>query len=222
MKSLFVSPHGADTWTGLSATPGDDGEQGPFATLERARDEIRRWKASGDLTEPVTVFLRQGRYELHRTLILETQDSGSNQVPIVYRSFPAETAILTGGRRLVHRAPVADNPGSRRLPDAAALKVVCFQLSANAVTDFGSPTAPDERPELFFDNRPMILARWPNEGFSTVKEVIGGDPLLCTASPGIGSATSSTRVTGLNGGSMNPNCGSMVTGFGIGRTRFNG
>ena len=176
MKSLYIAPDGDDAWSGLAASRDAGGTHGPFATLERARDEIRTWKAKGILNEPVTVFLRKGRYELVQTFSLEAQDSGTGEKPIVYRSFPDETVLLSGGRCLTRFEPVTDKAILSRLSEAAAGEVVCVNLRACGVTDFGSPTAPDERPELFFDNRPMTLARWPNEGFATIAEVVGGDP----------------------------------------------
>ena len=41
--TLYVAPNGNDAWSGRHAEPGD--HDGPLATLERARDEIRRLKS---------------------------------------------------------------------------------------------------------------------------------------------------------------------------------
>jgi len=41
---LYVAADGRDTWSGRLATTGPDNKDGPFATLERARDEIRKLK----------------------------------------------------------------------------------------------------------------------------------------------------------------------------------
>ena len=37
MKTIYVSPHGNDQWSGLLADPTTDRQDGPFATPERAR-----------------------------------------------------------------------------------------------------------------------------------------------------------------------------------------
>ena len=66
------------------ATEGNDANPGtedqPFATLERARDEIRQRKAAGPLPAGgITVELRGGVYELSRPLELTAQDSGTEK-----------------------------------------------------------------------------------------------------------------------------------------------
>jgi hypothetical protein len=38
---LYVSPNGNDAWSGTLPTPGKEGQDGPFASLLRARDEVR-------------------------------------------------------------------------------------------------------------------------------------------------------------------------------------
>jgi hypothetical protein len=74
---LYVSTEGNDAWSGRSADVNASQTDGPFATLQRARDEIRRIKAGGELSEPVTVHVRAGQYALAQTLKLEAQDSGT-------------------------------------------------------------------------------------------------------------------------------------------------
>ena len=77
--TLFVAGDGSD------ANPGT--EEKPFATLERARDEIRQRKAGGPLPAGgITVEVRGGVYELPRPLELTEQDSGAENAPIVYRA----------------------------------------------------------------------------------------------------------------------------------------
>jgi hypothetical protein len=56
-----VSPRGNDTWSGSLAEPNADRTDGPFATLERARDAIRKQKKAG-LAEPSTVSIHGGHY----------------------------------------------------------------------------------------------------------------------------------------------------------------
>ena len=63
---LYVATNGNDSWSGEI--------ESPFATLERARNEIRKLKSEG-LDAPVTVFVRDGIYELSERLKLDEQDS---------------------------------------------------------------------------------------------------------------------------------------------------
>ena len=98
--TFYVAGNGSDTWSGRSAEPGADGKDGPFATPARARDAVRALKARGGLTEPVTVLLRSGRYELSEPLTFRPEDSGTADSPITYASYPGERAVISGGRRI--------------------------------------------------------------------------------------------------------------------------
>ncbi len=44
--NLYVSPTGKDQWSGRLAAPNGDSSDGPFATLQKARDTIRAMKKS--------------------------------------------------------------------------------------------------------------------------------------------------------------------------------
>jgi parallel beta-helix repeat protein len=77
----------------------------PFATLERARDEIRKLKAAGPLRGGVTVEVRGGVYHLAKTLALTAEDGGTAEAPIVYRAYPNERPVLVGGLPIANFAP---------------------------------------------------------------------------------------------------------------------
>ena len=55
---LYVSPSGSDDWTGRVRQA--KAPDGPFATLARARDELRRLKAAGKLANGATVCVLPG------------------------------------------------------------------------------------------------------------------------------------------------------------------
>ena len=90
---LYVATDGKDTNSGTKAAP--------FATLERARDEIRRMKPK----DGATVFVREGTYYLPNTFRLGPKDSGTAEAPVVYRSFENETVTLSGGRCITGFGP---------------------------------------------------------------------------------------------------------------------
>ncbi|MBU0606767.1 MAG: hypothetical protein KKI08_02725, partial [Armatimonadetes bacterium] len=92
----YVAPTGNDAWSGTLAAPNKAGNDGPFQTLQRARDEVRKLKAAGQLGAGVTIQVRAGLYQLPETLTLDAQDSGSAEAPVVYQAFPGERPILTG------------------------------------------------------------------------------------------------------------------------------
>ncbi len=68
---LWVATNGNDSATGS----GD----APFRTIERARDEIRRRKSTGELpADGAVVTVRSGIYELGHPLEFSPQDGGTS------------------------------------------------------------------------------------------------------------------------------------------------
>jgi hypothetical protein len=156
------------------AAGGDDGADGdlahPFATLERAREAVRRALAAGP-TGPVTVWIRGGLYERSATLELDTADAGKPDAPVVWRGYPGEKARLVGGRR-IDRAwlePVTSASAAWvRIDPAARGNLMQIDLPAHGITDFGTLTrrgfnlSGHAALELFIDGAPQTLARWPD------------------------------------------------------------
>ncbi|MGQ9503672.1 MAG: LamG-like jellyroll fold domain-containing protein [Thermogutta sp.] len=170
------------------ARNGDDRNPGradsPLASLEGARDRIREIKKKGALPPGgVTVWVHGGVYPVARTLELTEEDSGTAESPIVYRAVENETPIFSGGVTLSGFQPVRDANVLNRLPKEVRGKVVQVDLRANHVEDFGSlgprgfgragyPTHPWV--DVYFNDQPGTLARWPNEGFLNIKGLTTG------------------------------------------------
>jgi hypothetical protein len=93
---LYISTHGKDSWSGKLPEPNAERTDGPFATLQGARDAIRELKAAGKLTGPFTVWLRGGRYPITKPVAFEPQDSW----PVTYAAYPDETPVIDGGVRI--------------------------------------------------------------------------------------------------------------------------
>jgi len=173
-SDIYVAPGGDDSGPGT--------KEQPFATLERVRDAVRELSpAQRTAGGGVTVWLRGGVYHLERTFELDSRDSGAAGRPVVYRSFPGEAAVLSGGHELPVEAfrPVADPAVLGRLPQEARAKVLRVDLTALGITQFGEMKPrgfghPYTNPglELFFDDEPMQLARWPNEGMVPIGKVL--------------------------------------------------
>jgi hypothetical protein len=134
------------------ATNGNDADAGtkakPFATLQRARDEIRRRKPGAG----ATVFVRGGLYWLPQGIVFELQDSGTKECPIVYRAFESEKPVLIGGRAIgrftAHKGTILKaDVGSQ------GFKGIRFR-------------------QLFFDGKRQIPARYPN--FDAADPWMGG------------------------------------------------
>ena len=178
--TLYVATNGNDAWSGKLPAPNQQGNDGPFRTLEKARDEVRRLKAAGDLPEGgLVIELQPGIYELTQTFELAAEDSGTPQCPIIYRSRPGEEVRLVGGKVISDWAPVADPAILARMDESARGKVWQADLKAQGVTDFGEMKAgatwgaSSPGLEVFFNDDPMTLARWPNEGFVKIPQVLG-------------------------------------------------
>jgi hypothetical protein len=172
----YVAPDGDDAWSGTRPEPNAGRSDGPFATLERARDEIRRRKKSGTLPRGgAVVWLAGGTYERSTTFELGAEDSGTADSPIVYRSRPGAVVRLIGGKRLGGFGPVSDPKVLERLDPAARPHVLKSDVKAQGVVEYGQPGGGGL--ELFFQDKPMPVARWPNQGFVKIVEVLGKTPV---------------------------------------------
>jgi len=173
--ALYVAVNGRDDWSGRRPSPNRGRTDGPFATLERARDEIRKMKQAGALPRGgVTVKLRGGVYEREKPFELSLEDSGTQGSPVVYTAYAGEQVRLVGGKVVTGWQPVTDPAVLGRLEEAARGKVLQADLRALGIADFGAVSGGGL--ELFFQDRPMTLARWPNEGFTHIVDVVGGQP----------------------------------------------
>jgi len=167
-KVLHVAPGGSDTNAGT--------RDRPLATLEAAREAVRKLKAAGPLpTGGVTVVLAGGTYERKAAFHLTAADSGTAGAPIVYRAAKGAEVRLTGGKAVTNFRPVTDKAVLARLDAEARGKVVQADLKALGVADYGQ--AGGGGLELFFRDRPMTLARWPNEEFVKITGLVGGKPV---------------------------------------------
>lgn len=95
---FYVATNGRDSWSGKLAEPNARRTDGPFQTLQRAQKAVRALKARASLDKPVTVYMRQGRYDLSKPLVFMPADSGTPQDPITYAAYPGETPLMSGGK----------------------------------------------------------------------------------------------------------------------------
>ena len=148
--TFHIAPGGDDTNPGSKALP--------FATLEHARDAARQEKSS-------TVMLAPGVYRLTKTLALDERDS--------HTTYRGEDACITGSVAIPSSAvkPVTDPAILERLLPEVRGKVLEIDLRALGITDLGEigprgfrrPYVPAPL-ELFVDDEPLTVARWPNVG----------------------------------------------------------
>ncbi|GAB4307750.1 MAG: hypothetical protein Kow0069_05530 [Promethearchaeota archaeon] len=85
--SFYVAPDGNDAGPGTEAAP--------FRTLARGRDAARQ--LSGPWAGDVVVYLRGGTHFLNETLALDWRDSGRDDHRLVFRNYPGESPVVSGG-----------------------------------------------------------------------------------------------------------------------------
>lgn len=170
LPSLHLAPGGNATNAGTA--------NAPFATLEQARDALRRARYDGSLPPgETTIWLHAGVYARTNTFELAAADSGTPENPVVYRAWPGDEVRIHGGRLLAPEwfTPVTNaSPVWPRLDPAARGHVQQADLAAQGISDFGTLrnrgsfyfSGTPAALELFFDRAPQPLARWPDPGES--------------------------------------------------------
>ncbi|MBL8064924.1 MAG: right-handed parallel beta-helix repeat-containing protein [Chthonomonadaceae bacterium] len=168
---LWVSTAGNDAWNGLASVR-DAAGNGPKATLIGARNEIRRLKSLGQLSNAgVVVTVRPGRYRMYTPLDLTASDGGLSNAKVTYQSEVQNGAILDGSKQIYSWKPMANRVKMESV--AASVRPYVYQadLRANYIREVGrmrhvAPnfTIQPEWAELFFNENRMNLARWPNAG----------------------------------------------------------
>lgn len=181
------------------ALDGTDSAEGtidaPLATMAGARDKIRELRAQGVAPQKgFVVYFREGEYPNNKGTVFTEQDSGAETAPIVYRSYPGETASFVGGVSIDGSKfkPISAAIKKRIIDPAAADKIMTINLKELGFSDFGGiylygnyayyfkefefpegyekPTC--QAPEFYLDEIPLSVARYPNEGFLKVEEVL--------------------------------------------------
>ncbi len=170
-SNYYVATNGRDTWSGKLDAPNAAGTDGPFATLEAARNAIRTLKGAGAYPAGgVIVWVRGGTYPRSTSFALTSQDSGSATGPITYRAYPNETPRISGGRVISNFTAVTDTATLNRIDSTARSSVLVANLPAQGVSDFGTivgrswGVSKTAALEVFFQDKPMTLARYPNKG----------------------------------------------------------
>ncbi|MDY4976409.1 MAG: Ig-like domain-containing protein, partial [Clostridia bacterium] len=163
--AYYVAANGSDSNYGSI--------EAPFATLEKARDTIRTRRENNAIPDGgITVYVREGTYQLSRTFTLTEKDSGTEDKPVTYTAYPGEKVILSGGAtmELSQFKAVEGEMKDKLSSETAQQKVVVGKLS-----DFGLATpakyklstASYNAPLILYDGQAMRLARYPNSDTKT-------------------------------------------------------
>ena len=151
---LHVAKNGNDSWSGILANPNQDNTNGPFATLERARQFIREHKKKNKGFDYI-IYVHGGLYRIKRTFVLNILDSKST-----YKPYKNEHVVFSGDVVIKNFEVFKDK----------ILKANLKNIKCSNVTQF------------FINDKRQILARFPNldirrpisSGFLYVKDSVDG------------------------------------------------
>lgn len=172
---------------------GNGTQESPFTSLKQVQEQIRKIRSTNGLPQGgIEVVLKGGEYSIRDTILLQKEDSGTSESPIIYRAEKDALVIFNGGVHLDKFKKVENEPGSERLRPEVKDKVYVTDLKNFGITSlpplelagFGSKKVrtPDRNyknyntypcPELFYNKSPMTIARYPNKGFLKVSGVEG-------------------------------------------------
>ena len=174
---LYVSTIGNDSWSGKLKEPNLTKSDGPFATIGKARDAIRQLKEAAKLSDgKVIVEVQGGLYELSGSIELGAIDGGKDSLSRVsYLAQKGSAVRLSGGRNLNKWELVSDKEVLGIFRPEVRNKIYQTDLRSAGITDFGSPAGGGA--ELFFNDQPMRISRYPNKGFVKITGLLNEDPV---------------------------------------------
>lgn len=103
VANFYVAPNGNDTWSGTLPAPNIFNTDGPFLTLNKARQAV--WTLSCGSGPPI-VMVRQGSYYNTNVTFASNDGPGhsapTSGCPVTYEEYPSDTqpAVLSGGVQL--------------------------------------------------------------------------------------------------------------------------
>jgi len=161
-QNIFVAPGGNDSGNGT--------KKNPFATVERALEEIAATRSQGQMQSP-TINLRAGVYSIHHTLKLDDKFSDIN-----IQAYQKEKVIFFGGVQIpvnkieaISTSKIKSN-ANKQVYEVALKKLGITDYGEIRNVGFGRPYGPSWG-EIFINGKPMHLARWPNEGMIPMGKV---------------------------------------------------
>ncbi len=180
------------------ATDGSDKNAGtidaPFASFEKARDTIRSMRKAGTLGEGgAVVYVRGGEYLMSKGVEFTEEDSGTENAPVTFRSYPGEDVTISGAIDVDFASfKKLDDQGmiSRLSDKSAADKIVYINLYDLGLTEIPEPEwrgvytytydmpnimgkqKPDSVPsELLVNGKAQTIARYPNNDYLVISQV---------------------------------------------------
>jgi len=149
-------------------------------SLSGAVEEVMRLRAeSGGNKKSILIRLEPGDYFLREGLTLDSSHDGTPEAPTILQSVEPRKARLLAVRPLNESSwsPVEDAVLRARLPVAGAAAVVALNwTNLPGSSELGMPKGvfigSGGLPTLLRGDERVPLARWPTEGYTTMKKVL--------------------------------------------------
>jgi hypothetical protein len=141
-SQIYVSTKGKDY------NPGTKNQ--PLASLNAARDMLRKMKQEGRDFTPVVV-VEDGYYEFNEPLVLKPEDGGEKDDPVIYKAARGAVPVLSGGKRITGFKVNSDG-----------LWEVYIPKCAGGAFRFG---------QLYVNGKRAEIARIPNEGYIKIEDI---------------------------------------------------
>jgi hypothetical protein len=105
---FYIATNGNDGWSGKLPAPNAKKTDGPFASFEGALNQIRHiknifcpndkfyYKKQAVISEPITIWVRAGRYELKKPLVFSYHES----YPLLFKAYKNEKPVISGGKKI--------------------------------------------------------------------------------------------------------------------------
>jgi hypothetical protein len=140
---FYIAPDGIDT------NPGT--KEKPVASLNAARDRIREWKKKNQISDTVFVMVKGGQYFLKEPFVLENEDSGTKQFPVVYFAKQGASPVFNGGIQIRGFKKLSDGTWYVKIPE---VKYWNWHFE-----------------QLYVNGRRAVRAKSPNQGYFNMKEI---------------------------------------------------
>ncbi len=140
---FYISPDGNDNFPGT--------EKEPFASLNGARNQIRVLNKTGKVSDTIVVKVKDGKYFLTSPFILEPEDSGKPNRPVIYKADEGANPVFSGGRIISGFKTLSDGTWFVKIPEVKYWNWHFEQLYVNGCR--------------------AVRAKSPNKGYFYMKNV---------------------------------------------------
>jgi hypothetical protein len=173
-QEIHVDPKGNDRNAGTKAQP--------MSTLEAAKKLVRQLISTHKIPMGgLKVIIHEGTYDQSNTFVLDEKDGGELGKPIIWVAEAGKKVSITGSKTIpaAKFSAVRDIAILNRIDPEARGKLMQVDLKAAGISNLGKhrqyghslPVIPAPL-ELFFNEEPMTLARYPNKGMIKIGKVI--------------------------------------------------